>query len=74
MKEFLSRAQVEFETIDIGDLDDPMGTLREITGGQVATPTLIVGDEILVGYDEAWLKERFGDGSSSGRPLDAPDR
>lgn len=61
MEEFLSHAQVEFETVEISDLEDPMGTLREITGGQVATPTLVVGDEVLVGYDEEWLRERFGD-------------
>ncbi len=61
MKEFLSRANVEFESIHIATLDDPMATLRGITGGPVGTPTLVMGDEFLVGYDEDWLQERFGE-------------
>lgn len=61
VKEFLSRKQVQFETVDVSTLDDPMGTLRAITGGAVGTPTLVVGDEFTMGYDEAWLTERFGE-------------
>ena len=58
-KEFLSRHGVDFEYIEITTLDDPLGTLRAITGGPVATPVVVVGDEHIVGFDPDWLRERL---------------
>lgn len=57
MKEFLSRNGVAYREIDVRELDDPMGTLRGVTGGPVATPTVVVGDEVQVGFDPDWLRK-----------------
>lgn len=55
---------MEFEYIEIADLDDPMGTLRAITGGHVATPVVVIDDEHLVGFDPAWIEARLADSGS----------
>lgn len=62
-KEFLSRKQVEFEYIEIDGLDDPMGTIRAITGGHVATPVVVIDDEFIVGFDPDWIEARLTSGS-----------
>lgn len=58
-KEFLSRKQVEFEYIELDDLDDPLGTIRAITGGHVATPVVVIDDEFIVGFDPGWIEARL---------------
>ncbi len=58
-KEFLSRKQVEFEYIELDDLDDPLGTIRAITGGHVATPVVVIGAEFIVGFDPDWIDARL---------------
>lgn len=58
-KEFLSRKQVEFEYIEIDGLDDPLGTIRAITGGHVATPVVVIDDEFIVGFDPDWIDARL---------------
>jgi glutaredoxin len=58
-KEFLTRKQVDFEYIEIGDLDDPLGTIRAITGGHVATPVVVIDDEFILGFDPAWIEARL---------------
>lgn len=58
-KEFLSRQEVDFEYIEIATLADPLTTLREITGGHVATPVIVIGDEHIVGFDADWIAERL---------------
>lgn len=60
MKEFLSRNGVEFESIDVRELDDPMSTLRAVTGGPVGTPTVVVDGEVRLGFDEEWLRRELG--------------
>jgi len=58
-KEFLSRKQVDFEYIEVNDLDDPLGTIRAITGGHVATPVVVIGDEFIMGFDPDWIEARL---------------
>lgn len=60
MKEFLSRNRVQFEEIDVSTLDDPMGTLRKVTGGPMGTPTVVIGEAFRMGYDPGWMAERLG--------------
>ena len=55
-KEFLSRKGWDFEYVDITTLDDPMGTIRAVTGGPVATPVVVVGDDHTVGFDPEWIE------------------
>jgi len=58
-KEFLSRARVEFETIELADLDDPMATLRAVTGGHVGTPVVVIDGAFMIGFDPAWIEARL---------------
>jgi glutaredoxin len=58
-KEFLTRKQVDFEYIEIGDLDDPAGTIRAITGGHVATPVVVIDGEFVLGFDPNWIEARI---------------
>jgi len=58
-KEFLSRQGIDFEYVDITSLDDPLGTIREITGGPVATPVIVVGEAHRVGFDATWIEEQL---------------
>lgn len=60
VEEFLSRHEVAFEAIDIRELDDSMAVLRSVTGGPVGTPTVVIGDEVRLGYDEDWMREKLG--------------
>ena len=50
---------MEFDYVEITDLDDPLGTLRTITGGPMATPILVIDDEHLIGFDPAWIEARL---------------
>jgi len=58
-KEFLSQRGVVFESIDVSTLDDPVGTLRSLTGGPVATPTVVIGDQARVGFDPDWMAQQL---------------
>jgi len=60
-KEFLSRRQVEFTYIELDELDDPLGTIRAITGGHVATPVVVIDDEFIMGFDPEWIEARLAD-------------
>lgn len=60
MKGFLSREEVAFEEIDIRDLDDPMATLRDVSGGALGTPLVVIGTEVKLGYDESWMRQKLG--------------
>ena len=50
---------MSFVEIDITQLEDPWTTLREITGGPIATPVVVIGDEFLLGFDPQWIEERL---------------
>ena len=56
-KEFLSQRRIPFEYVDVNTLDDPTATLRAITGGPIATPVVVVGDEHRVGFDPEWMDD-----------------
>ncbi len=60
-KEFLSRKGVPFEYVDVTQLADPAATLRAITGGPVATPTIVIGDAWQVGFDPEWIERQLGE-------------
>ena len=48
-----------FREIDVTTLDDPGGELRALTGGMVATPTVVIGKDARVGYNPEWMSERL---------------
>ena len=59
-KEFLARHGIDFEDIDITELEDPRGELSAITGGPFGTPTIVIDGEARLGFDPAWIREKLG--------------
>ena len=37
-----------------------MGQLREVTGGPLATPTIVIDGDAKVGFDREWIEEKLG--------------
>jgi len=59
VKEFLHRHNVDFEALDVGDLEDGYDRIREHTGGPIGTPAVIIGDEARIGFDPSWMALRL---------------
>lgn len=59
MKEYLSRQGVNYEEKDITSDGRAMAELCKQNGGLAAVPTLIVGDQVIVGFDENRLNKIF---------------
>lgn len=59
MKEFLSHHKVQFSERLIDKDPAAMQELTEKTGKR-ATPVILVGEEIVVGFDRAKLQELLG--------------
>ena len=59
VKEFLSRKGVEFEVVDVATLEDPIATLRSVTGGPVGTPTVVIAGEAHLGFDPEWMEAQL---------------
>ena len=36
-----------------------MGELRAVTGGPMATPTLVIDGDVRVGFDPEWIDEKL---------------
>jgi glutaredoxin len=58
-KEFLSHHGIEFETIDVSEMAAPYERIRELTGGPIGTPAIVIDDEARIGFDREWLIERL---------------
>ncbi len=54
-KEFLKKSEVDFEERDIRENPEYVKELLEI--GAQATPTTIIGDEVIMGFDRAKISE-----------------
>ena len=59
-KEFLRARGIDFEAVQIEDLDEPYQAIRAQTGGLIGTPTVVIGGEARVGFDPEWMAERLG--------------
>ncbi|GAX91650.1 glutaredoxin family protein [Effusibacillus lacus] len=49
-KEFLSSKGVEFEVVDVTEDPQAMDEMLKISGA-MATPVIVIGDEVIVGWD-----------------------
>ncbi len=58
-KAFLSERGIEFEYKDVSSDSE---ALRELTGkyGSQTTPTIVVGEEVMIGFDPVRLEEMIG--------------
>ncbi len=59
MKEFLSHHDVPFSSRTIDQDPDAMNELVEKTGNR-ATPVILIGDEVVVGFDRSKLQNLLG--------------
>ena len=67
MKEFLSAHDIEFTALDVAQDPQALADLQAATGRQ-ATPVIMVGNEIVVGFDRGRLQRLLNltsEGSSS---------
>ena len=55
-KEFLKENKIEFEDIDVGANQEAAKEMVE-KSGQMGVPVIMVGDEIIVGFDKEKLKK-----------------
>lgn len=58
-KEFLSTHQVPFEDVDVS-APEAADTLTARTGGVMATPVVLIGGEMIIGWDRARVKTLLG--------------
>jgi len=58
VKEYLKSHDIEFENIDVAS-DSKAGEEMVKKSGQTGVPVTMVGDEIIVGFDEEKLKKVF---------------
>ena len=65
MKEFLSAHGIVFTDHNVAEDPDALEALRTTTGRR-ATPVVVVGDEIVVGFDRGRLQRllRLSDGGA----------
>lgn len=59
-KEFLSQAGLQFEEIDIGRNPQAIEELAVRTGGVIATPTIIIEGQVIVGFSRRKLELALG--------------
>jgi len=59
VKEFLHRHDVVFEAIDVGRQPAAFERIRELTGGPVGTPTVVIDGEARIGFHPDWMAERL---------------
>lgn len=53
-KRYLSEKGVDYEDIDVSANPDKVGELVDISG-QLGVPVIVVGEEVIVGFDRAHL-------------------
>lgn len=58
-KEFLSSNGIEFTAIDVSSDEKAMNDLVEKTGA-MATPVIIVGEEVIKGWDRGRVERALG--------------
>ena len=59
-KAFLKERGVEFEVIDLGVDRDKVEEMVKISG-QMSVPVIVIGDEVVVGFDQAKLERLLPD-------------
>ncbi len=59
-KEFLSQAGLQFEEIDIARDPQAIEEIAARTGGVIATPTIIIDGQVIVGFSRRKLELALG--------------
>ena len=57
VKEYLSQRGITFEEKNVADDPDALKEMVEKAAGAMATPTVIVGDQVIIGYHPQKLDE-----------------
>ena len=55
-KDFLKEHKIEFEDIDVGSNQEAAREMVE-KSGQMGVPVIMIGDEIIVGFDRERIKQ-----------------
>jgi glutaredoxin 3 len=58
-KDFFTKNNVPFEEFDVS-VDEERGNEMVEKSGQMGVPVILIGDEAIVGFDEAKIKELLG--------------
>ncbi len=61
-KDFFTEHGVPFTDYDVVALPEKREEMLDLTG-QLGVPVIVIGDEVLVGYDPARLSEKLGLGA-----------
>ena len=67
MKEFLSAHGVDFSALDVAQDPKALADLHAVTGRQ-ATPVIMVGDEVVIGFDRGRLQRLLNLASKGSNP------
>lgn len=60
MKEFLTAKGVPFTNKNIADDENAMEELQERVPGAATVPVIIVGDQVIMGFDRTKLQKALG--------------
>lgn len=55
-KEYLSHKGIPFTALNVAEDPVALEEMKQKTGGRLATPTIVVGDQVLIGFDRAKLE------------------
>ena len=58
-KQFLEDNGVEYRDLNVAEDGGARDEMIE-RSGQMGVPTILIGDEVVVGFDEALLREKLG--------------
>lgn len=59
-KEFLTSKGIEFKAFDVAADAQALKRMQEISKGARTVPVIAVGDDVMVGFDQAKLEELLG--------------
>ena len=59
-KSFLDAHQVPYKDFNVVEDEAARDEMVSKTGGQMALPVILIGDDTLVGFNEKKLKEKLG--------------
>ena len=49
-----------FKEVDVSTLEDPRSAIMSLTGGAFVTPVVVIDDEVRMGFDPDWMRQRLG--------------
>ena len=55
-KAFFKENKVEYEEVNVEDNEDALKEMEELSGAR-STPVIVIGEKVIIGFDEEKLKE-----------------